>query len=163
MLDIALLTANASQLRYVLGLGEQHEFYEIMLGLIITSITLQVLSGIMAIVLAIMDLNNPGIWKAAAILNHLMMGVNNFVLSTDLIKMGFDSGYVGFRNKTTVVLVGILFLIIGIIDINEPENHFSANILNNIAVVLIFIISVMNIIINAFGIRHSNNNSPGST
>ncbi|KAL7641471.1 UNVERIFIED_CONTAM: hypothetical protein RMT77_007342 [Armadillidium vulgare] len=101
MLDIALLTANASQLRYVLGLGEQHEFYEIMLGLIITSITLQ-------------------------------------------------------------VLVGILFLIIGIIDINEPENHFSANILNNIAVVLIFIISVMNIIINAFGIRHSNNNSPGS-
>lgn len=42
MLDIALLTANASQLRYVLGLGEQHEFYEIMLGLIITSITLQV-------------------------------------------------------------------------------------------------------------------------
>lgn len=34
MLDIALLTANASQLKYVLQLGQRHEFYSIMVGLI---------------------------------------------------------------------------------------------------------------------------------
>lgn len=43
MLDVALLTANASQLKYVLQVGaEQHPFYHLMLGLIILSIILQV-------------------------------------------------------------------------------------------------------------------------
>ena len=43
MLDIALLTANASQLRYVLSLGEEkHENYYLMIGLIVTSLVLQV-------------------------------------------------------------------------------------------------------------------------
>ncbi|XP_068990812.1 uncharacterized protein [Neodiprion pinetum] len=43
MLDIALLTANASQLKYILQVGKQHEFYILMLSLICTSIGLQVL------------------------------------------------------------------------------------------------------------------------
>ena len=42
MLDVALLTANASQLRYVLQVGEQHEFYTLMVTLICLSIILQV-------------------------------------------------------------------------------------------------------------------------
>lgn len=42
MLDIALLTANASQLKYILQVGRKHEFYTLMLGLIITSLILQV-------------------------------------------------------------------------------------------------------------------------
>ena len=43
MLDVALLTANASQLKYVLQVGEEnHGFYPLMLPLIITSIVLQV-------------------------------------------------------------------------------------------------------------------------
>ena len=43
MLDVALLTANASQLKYVLQLGEdKHDFYYLMLALIILSIILQV-------------------------------------------------------------------------------------------------------------------------
>ena len=43
MLDIALLTANASQLRYVLALGaDKHENYHLMIGLIVTSLVLQV-------------------------------------------------------------------------------------------------------------------------
>merc|ERR1712141_343681 len=42
MLDVALLTANASQLKYVLQLGvDKHPFYHLMLGLIIVSIVLQ--------------------------------------------------------------------------------------------------------------------------
>lgn len=42
MLDIALLTANASQLKYILQVGEKHEFYTLMLVLISLSIILQV-------------------------------------------------------------------------------------------------------------------------
>ena len=42
MLDIALLTANASQLKYVLQIGNKHEFYHVMLTLISLSIVLQV-------------------------------------------------------------------------------------------------------------------------
>lgn len=42
MLDIALLTANASQLKYILQVGEQHQFYKLMLILISLSIVLQV-------------------------------------------------------------------------------------------------------------------------
>lgn len=42
MLDIALLTANASQLKYILQIGERHEFYKLMLILIVMSIILQV-------------------------------------------------------------------------------------------------------------------------
>lgn len=42
MLDIALLTANASQLKYILQVGEKHEFYALMLTLISISIILQV-------------------------------------------------------------------------------------------------------------------------
>lgn len=42
MLDIALLTANASQLKYILQVGTRHEFYRLMLTLITISISLQV-------------------------------------------------------------------------------------------------------------------------
>ena len=43
MLDVALLTANASQLKYVLQLGpDKHPFYTLMLSLIIISIVFQV-------------------------------------------------------------------------------------------------------------------------
>ena len=43
MLDVALLTANASQLKYVLQLGyDNHPFYTLMLTLIIISIIFQV-------------------------------------------------------------------------------------------------------------------------
>lgn len=42
MLDIALLTANASQLKYILQVGDRHEFYTLMLTLISISIVMQV-------------------------------------------------------------------------------------------------------------------------
>lgn len=42
MLDIALLTANASQLKYILQVGERHEFYTLMLIMISVSIIMQV-------------------------------------------------------------------------------------------------------------------------
>lgn len=42
MLDIALLTSNASQLKYVLQVGPKHEFYTLLVVLISISIILQV-------------------------------------------------------------------------------------------------------------------------
>ncbi|XP_028041597.1 ninjurin-2 isoform X6 [Bombyx mandarina] len=41
MLDIALLTSNASQLKYVLQVGPKHEFYTLLVVLISISIVLQ--------------------------------------------------------------------------------------------------------------------------
>ncbi|CAL4058813.1 unnamed protein product [Meganyctiphanes norvegica] len=101
MLDIALLTANASQLKYVLTVGEKHEFYSLMLILIGLSLILQVLAG-------------------------------------------------------------ILFLVIGGLNINDPSQQRSADILNNVTLVLVFLISLDNVIINSFGIEQQNLHQPGT-
>ncbi|XP_055550257.1 ninjurin-2 isoform X1 [Wyeomyia smithii] len=94
MLDIALLTANASQLKYILQVGEKHEFYTLMLTLISISIILQ-------------------------------------------------------------LVVGILFVIIGSLNINRKPEQMTAIILNDIILVLIFLISLINVIISGFGIEYS--------
>ncbi|XP_059078728.1 ninjurin-2-like isoform X3 [Tigriopus californicus] len=98
MLDIALLTANASQLKYVLQVGEEkHPFFYLLLVLIISSIVLQ-------------------------------------------------------------ASVGVLFLIIGGLNINKEPNQKRANILNDVIVVLIFLITLDNVVISGFGIRHTDMN-----
>ncbi|CAK1584771.1 unnamed protein product [Parnassius mnemosyne] len=95
MLDIALLTSNASQLKYVLQVGQKHEFYTLLVVLISISIVLQ-------------------------------------------------------------LIVGLLFVVIGGLDLNDQEDQPSALILNDIIVIFIFVISVLNIVISAFGIEYSN-------
>ncbi|KAM3956689.1 ninjurin-2 [Aphomia sociella] len=95
MLDIALLTSNASQLKYVLQVGPKHEFYTLLVVLISISIVLQ-------------------------------------------------------------LLIGLLFVIIGGLDLNDHEDQPSALVLNDIIVIFIFVISVINIVISAFGIEYSN-------
>ncbi|XP_021960377.1 ninjurin-2 isoform X1 [Folsomia candida] len=94
MLDIALLTANASQLKYVLQVGkERHPFYTLMVTLISISIVLQ-------------------------------------------------------------VTVGICFLFIGSLNINKPKSQRTADILNNLITLQIFIITTINVVISSFGIEH---------
>ncbi|XP_035893074.1 ninjurin-2 isoform X1 [Anopheles stephensi] len=94
MLDIALLTANASQLKYILQVGDKHEFYGLMLTLISISIILQ-------------------------------------------------------------MLVGILFVVIGSLNINRKPDQTAAIVLNDVILVLIFVISLINVIISGFGIEYS--------
>lgn len=45
MLDLALLTANVSQLKYLLDVGDLHPYYNLLMPLIIVSICLQVGEG----------------------------------------------------------------------------------------------------------------------
>merc|ERR1712168_542860 len=71
MLDIALLTANASQLKYILQVGEKHEFYTVMLVLIISSIVLQALNGLFQLIMGPLDINEEK-WKSTLnVINYL--------------------------------------------------------------------------------------------
>lgn len=90
MMDIALLTANASQLKQVLRLADAHDYYLINLVLIGTSMTLQ-------------------------------------------------------------IIVGILLVLVGRWNINNRKEQGVANNTNNVIVILIFLITVVNVLISAFG------------
>merc|ERR1712018_579582 len=71
MLDVALLTANASQLKYVLQVGEDnHPFYHLMLALIILSIILQVITAILLFIVGPMNVDETKNEKVLMILNH---------------------------------------------------------------------------------------------
>lgn len=54
------------------------------------------------------------------------------------------------------VCVGIMFIIIGGLNINHAPDCPTAIILNDIIVVMVFLISIDNIIISGFGMEHSN-------
>lgn len=51
----------------------------------------------------------------------------------------------------------MLFVVIGGMDLNDHQDQPSAVILNDVIVIFIFVISVINIVISAFGIEYSNN------
>ena len=52
-------------------------------------------------------------------------------------------------------MAGILFLVVGSLNINEEKHHRMANILNNTATVVVFIITFLNIVMGAFGLDSS--------
>ncbi|XP_035893077.1 ninjurin-2 isoform X4 [Anopheles stephensi] len=90
MLDIALLTANASQLKYILQVGDKHEFYGLMLTLISISIILQVSAALLAVILTLVNLHGGEVQrKVANILNHFSLGFVVVALFCDVIKMNF--------------------------------------------------------------------------
>lgn len=53
------------------------------------------------------------------------------------------------------MIVGIFFVIIGSLNINRKKDQTAAIILNDIILIMIFIISIDNILISGFGIEHS--------
>jgi len=88
MLDIALLTANASQLKYVLQAGNKHPFYTLMLTLISISIVLQITAGVCMLVLGSLNMNKPKNQNLANILNNVVtikvfiIAVLNIIISS---------------------------------------------------------------------------------
>lgn len=53
------------------------------------------------------------------------------------------------------MIVGLLFIVIGSLNINRKKDQTAAIILNDIILVLIFIISLVNVIISGFGMEFS--------
>jgi len=53
--------------------------------------------------------------------------------------------------------VGVLFLIIGSLNLKKIADQRAATIMNDVILVLIFIISFVNIIISSFGMEYSSN------
>lgn len=53
------------------------------------------------------------------------------------------------------MVVGLLFIVIGSLNINRKKDQTAAIILNDVILVLIFVISLVNVIISGFGIEHS--------
>merc|ERR1719414_399980 len=90
MLDVALLTANASQLKYVLQVGEDnHPFYHLMLALIILSIILQIIVGILFLIIGPLDVDESKNQKLLMILNHTALAFSFGSMFTDTIKFVF--------------------------------------------------------------------------
>jgi len=59
-------------------------------------------------------------------------------------------------------IVGILFMIIGAIDIEDTDSQPTANNLNNINLISVFLITVLNAIISGFGIQDTEVRVPGT-
>lgn len=53
------------------------------------------------------------------------------------------------------MIVGLMFIVIGSLNINRKKDQTAAIILNDIILVLIFVISLVNVIISGFGIEYS--------
>ncbi|XP_046993557.1 ninjurin-1-like isoform X1 [Schistocerca americana] len=92
MLDIALLTANASQLKYVLQAGSKHEFYSLMVGLISTSIVLQATQAIIYVILtATYSINTGCQQRRCRIWNNIALSLNILTTIVNVIIRGFDA------------------------------------------------------------------------
>ncbi|XP_066473049.1 ninjurin-1 [Tiliqua scincoides] len=75
MLDIALLMANASQLKAVMEQGPSFSFYVPLIVLISISLVLQVAVGVLLIFLVKYDLNNPAKHVKLDYLNNIATGL----------------------------------------------------------------------------------------
>ncbi|XP_061504813.1 ninjurin-B isoform X1 [Anopheles gambiae] len=71
MMDIALLSANTNQLRYVIDLGDKHPYYMTSLMLIIVSLVMQVVVGLSMLYVNRYNMKNRSEIKAASHMNNL--------------------------------------------------------------------------------------------
>lgn len=126
MMDIALLSANANQLRYVLESGGSHPYYFASLTLIGISLLLQVTSSIL-------PLNKSFCFESNF--------SNNFFLCV------------------LQVVVGVGLILNSRYNVTYETSMRKANRINNYTVLAIFLITVMNVFISAFGIA---TNNPGA-
>ncbi|KAK3857303.1 hypothetical protein Pcinc_036423, partial [Petrolisthes cinctipes] len=102
MLDIALLTANASQLKYVLTVGSSHEFYTIMLVLISLSLALQLMIGLLSLSLSMLRdcrLHLSDYHNSANIISHVNLIATFIIAAVNIIINGF-----GILPTTTQIL-----------------------------------------------------------
>ncbi|XP_069142236.1 ninjurin-2-like [Argopecten irradians] len=89
LMDIGLMTANASQLKAVIDVGPTHRYYSTLLPLIITSLVLQVLVGVLVLVLFTDDEDGE---------NLRCKRINNVVVGVIFYHHSFKRSYWRFRN-----------------------------------------------------------------
>ncbi|XP_067400253.1 ninjurin-1 isoform X2 [Emydura macquarii macquarii] len=89
MLDIALLMANASQLKAVMEQGPSFSFYIPLIILISISLTLQVGVGVLLIFLVKYDLNNPARHHKLDFLNNLATGLVFIIVVVNIFITAF--------------------------------------------------------------------------
>lgn len=53
------------------------------------------------------------------------------------------------------MIVGLFFIIIGSLNINRKKDQTAAIILNDIILILVFVISLVNVLISGFGMEYS--------
>ncbi|XP_048346468.1 ninjurin-1 isoform X2 [Sphaerodactylus townsendi] len=89
MLDIALLMANASQLKAVMEQGPTFSFYVPLIVLISISLTLQIGVGVLLIFLVKYDLNNPAKHAKLDFLNNLATGLVFIIVVVNIFITAF--------------------------------------------------------------------------
>ncbi|NXC01983.1 NINJ1 protein, partial [Orthonyx spaldingii] len=89
MLDIALLMANASQLKAVMEQGPSFSFYVPLIVLISLSLTLQVMVGVLLIFLVKYDLNNTAKHGKLNFLNNLATGLVFIIVVVNIFITAF--------------------------------------------------------------------------
>ncbi|XP_023701423.1 ninjurin-1 [Cryptotermes secundus] len=91
LLDIALLTANVSQLKFLLEVGESHPYYVLLLTLLAVSLALQLLRSCVNVVLgALYDIAEETQQKTAAVLNNVVLGLGVVTTVVNAIISAFD-------------------------------------------------------------------------
>ncbi|KAF8785892.1 uncharacterized protein LOC129958955 [Argiope bruennichi] len=83
-LDIALFTTNCEQMKFVLELGEYHIYYRQVLGLLITSLILQLLVGLTMFLLGCHVVNKYSSETYSNVLNHATMGLVALITITNI-------------------------------------------------------------------------------
>lgn len=105
MLDIALLTANASQLKYVLQVGQQHEFYTLMVWLISISIVLQACQGVLYVMLgSAFNINKAKDQNAANIWNNVVLAMGIITSVVNVIISAFDMRETGMMTFNSTMI-----------------------------------------------------------
>ncbi|XP_010133418.1 PREDICTED: ninjurin-1, partial [Buceros rhinoceros silvestris] len=89
MLDIALLMANASQLKAVMEQGPSFSFYMPLIVLISLSLALQIMVGVLLIFLVKYDLNNPAKHGKLDFLNNLATGLVFIIVVVNIFITAF--------------------------------------------------------------------------
>uniref|UniRef100_A0A1L8D9F1 Putative conserved plasma membrane protein n=1 Tax=Nyssomyia neivai TaxID=330878 RepID=A0A1L8D9F1_9DIPT len=91
ILDLALLASNAAQLKYLLRIGDTHEFYTLLLVLIVSSICLQVIQAVVCVVLGlVLNINNVNEQRAADICNNVCVAIIIVTVAINVIISAFD-------------------------------------------------------------------------
>lgn len=105
-MDIALLSANTNQLRYVIDLGEKHPYYSTSLCLIVLSLVMQVVVGMSMLYMSRYNMKNKSEMKEASHMNNLSVaGVFLVTLINVFISTFNGTGGEGLVTQTDPALV----------------------------------------------------------